>query len=121
MAETQRSVGEWREATFGRPASVGPVAARFLLEAVELAGPYLPQDLAVELALLARAAAERVRDEPGRAPDEGTIEEAADCLVLLYGVAHHLRRDLGEALDAKMAVNRARTWRVDRPGMGQHE
>lgn len=41
-------------------------------------------------------------------------EEAADVAILLMGIAHQMKFDLGEAIDRKMQINRARVWPRDR-------
>lgn len=47
-------------------------------------------------------------------------KEAADVLIVLYGLAGLRGFDLGEAVDAKMAINRARKWKALGDGTGYH-
>lgn len=94
--ETQRSMCEWAEATFG-PVSV-PVSLveRAMLEMDELKEAVLAQDHA----------------EIGK--------EAADVLILLYRLADQFGLDLDSEVAGKMAINRARTWTKKGDGTGSH-
>ena len=47
-------------------------------------------------------------------------EEIADIVIVLYRVATRLGVDLHEKIDAKMARNRVRKWRLDGTGHGYH-
>lgn len=97
MAETQATIEQWRLQTFGPSPSVARMAAR----ANE------------EMAELLRAIAS------DRTPEE-IVQEAADVLIVLYGVAEMCGHDLHAAVDAKMAVNRSREWRLTDRGHGRH-
>jgi NTP pyrophosphatase (non-canonical NTP hydrolase) len=46
--------------------------------------------------------------------------EYADIAIMLFDLAHMHDIDLGEAIREKMAVNRARTWRITDTGTLQH-
>lgn len=48
------------------------------------------------------------------------LDEAADIVILLYAWAATHNYDLHEAIDAKMAVNRTRTWNIQPDGTGRH-
>jgi len=94
--ETQSTIAGWGEETFG-PVS-NPVA-------------------------LARRASIEM-DELIEALEKGDTEEAAretaDVLILLNRLGTTLGFDLGEAVDAKMRINRARQWVPAGDGTGRH-
>ena len=46
----------------------------------------------------------------GQQDDESVGQEIADILILLYRVATLHNRDIDEIVQAKMRINRARTW-----------
>lgn len=48
------------------------------------------------------------------------IEECADVQIVLYVLASRLHIDLDAEVQKKMAVNRARKWKLDGSGCGQH-
>jgi len=50
----------------------------------------------------------------------GVPAEAADVLIVLFGVAGMRRFDLDAEVDKKMAINRARTWAPRGDGTGYH-
>lgn len=53
--------------------------------------------------------------------DQGdNAEEAADVVITLAAFVATLGYDLAEVVEAKMAKNRARKWRVDGTGCGYH-
>ncbi len=94
--ETQATINEWIEATFGAAGSNLSVAARANEEMAELL-----MGLAVD-------------DNHPKA-----VEEAADIAIILYRLAQRRGINLHDAIDAKMAVNRARKWNVAN-GHGYH-
>ncbi|RFZ89393.1 DUF550 domain-containing protein [Shinella sp. WSJ-2] len=96
MGENQESVNKWIEHTFGPAGSNLSVAARANEEMAEL--------------LMGLA----VNDRHPLA-----LEECADIVIILYRLAHRLGGDLHAAVDAKMAVNRQRTWKIAN-GHGYH-
>lgn len=52
----------------------------------------------------------------------GEIEaEIADVFIVLCGCAGVMKLNFQEAVDAKMAINRARRWRMNGDGTAQHE
>lgn len=95
--ETSRSIYEWGHATFGPVTDRTRVIARARLEFEELA----------------EAAAN------GASPDE-IAAEAADVAILLNRLMGLLGRELGDEVDAKMAINREREWTRDGDGTGRH-
>ena len=96
--ETQISISEWATQTFGPPSSPKKIVERFVEEVVEL-----DSLSATEVPIL-----------------EDITDECADCLVILYQVAEAYGFDLLTAVDQKMIVNRARKWKTDGDGVGQH-
>jgi len=95
MKETQASIVKWADETFGK-------ATR-------------------------SAAFERLEDEFDELKlDAEDMEwslakgECADVLITLYRLASALDIDLHAEVDAKMAINRARKWRSNGDGTGQH-
>jgi hypothetical protein len=96
--ETSASIAQWAEATFGPAPDLGALQARAAQELAELA--------------LALALADGDRAE--------TLAEAADVAILLHRIAALSGGDLAQAVDAKMAVNRARVWVRSGDGTGRH-
>lgn len=96
--ETQKSISDWGIQTFGPPASAKKIADRFMEEVLEL-----DAKCAVRPADLTAIA-----------------DECADCLIVLYQVAQTYGFDLHKAVDDKMTINRARIWKTDGDGIGQH-
>ena len=94
--ETQATINDWIERTFGAAGSNLSVAARANEEMAELL-----MGLAVD-------------DEHPKA-----LEECADIVIILYRLAERLGGDLHEAVNAKMAINRGRSWNVAN-GHGYH-
>ena len=97
MSETQATIDEWRLTTFGSGGTTIRAAGRANQEMAELL-----MNLAEDLA------------HPKAA------QEVADIVICMYGVASRLGVDLHAEVDAKMAVNRARTWRLTGDGHGYH-
>jgi NTP pyrophosphatase (non-canonical NTP hydrolase) len=97
MRETSKSIYEWGHATFGEVTDLNRVVARAQLEFEELA--------------------EAVAN--GASPDE-IAAEAADVAILLNRLMGLLGRELGDAVDAKMAINRKRKWTRNGDGTGRH-
>src|SRR5215207_7698528 len=96
MKETQGTINAWIGATFGEAGSNLSVAARANQEMSEL--------------MMALA----VDDQHPKA-----VEEAADIVIILYRLAERFGADLHKAVEAKMAVNRRRTWNAAN-GHGYH-
>ncbi len=93
--ETSRTITEWGEETFG-PARPEALVDRVAIELAEL------------LESLATA------DAPAIA------SEAADVAILLHRLSHIHGWDLAEAVDANMALNRARICERRGDGTGRH-
>ena len=98
MRETQASIVAFADEAFGPAPSVARIAAR----ANE------------EMAELLRAAT--MPDSDPRL----VAREAADVVIILHRLAHVCGCDLGGEIDAKMAINRGRTWMRDGTGHGYH-
>ena len=94
--ETQKTIEEWRLATFGPSISM-----RIAVRANE------------EMSELLRALS--VDDNNPKA-----ASEIADVMIVLYGVAECLEVDLHDEVDKKMKINRARVWNLDGSGHGHH-
>lgn len=97
--ETQRSIADWAEQTFGPAVYLARVGARANEEMAEL----LRKLTAAEIDL------------------DGIAEEAADVVIVLYRLAHLTGRDLNAEVNAKMAINRAREWKMTGDGHGYHK
>lgn len=95
--ETQQTINEWIEETFGPAGSNARVVARANEEMAEMLRDVTTQD-----------------DHPN------LVEEMADVVIVLYRIAARLGVDLHEEIDKKMAVNRARRWSLDGSGCGYH-
>ncbi len=94
--ETSTSIRAWGDETFGKVSDLSALVARARVELDELEQAVRQGDLA----------------EAGR--------EAADVVILLHRLAALAGMDLSEQVDAKMAINRARTWRAAGDGTGGH-
>lgn len=94
--ENQRSMCDWAEQTFGPVADPVSLVERALLEMQELR----------------EAVEQRDVSEIGK--------EAADVLILLYRLADQFDLDLDQEVQAKMAINRSRTWVSKGDGTGSH-
>ncbi len=95
--ETQETITQWIEATFGAAGSNARVVARANEEMAEMVKDVTIDDASPRLA-----------------------EEMADVVIVLYRVATRLGVDLHTEIDKKMAINRARTWALDGSGCGYH-
>ncbi len=95
-SETQKTITDWTEQTFGPVSDQTTLVKRAQIEMEEL--------------LEATAAADT--DEMGK--------EAADVLILLMRLAEINNIDLGAAVDAKMQENRLRKWQPAGDGTGTH-
>lgn len=96
MPETSQSIRLWADETFGPVGDLQTLTRRALLEFEELS----------------QALAAGDADEARR--------EAADVVILLHRLSALVGGDLGADVDAKMAINRARTWVADGTGVGRH-
>lgn len=95
--ESQSSISTWATDTFGPVSSNARVAARANEEMAELLRALTADD---------------------RSPKAG--EEMADVLIVLYRLAERLGMDIHKEVDRKMAINRAREWKLDATGHGYH-
>lgn len=94
--ETSNTIRVWGDATFGEVKDLAALVARARGEMDELEQALRAGDLA----------------EAGR--------EAADVVILLHRLVALAGMDLNEQVDAKMAINRARTWKAAGDGTGGH-
>ncbi len=160
MTETQSSICEWADATFGPPVSDASIAARALVEMAELVTACVAGELAerigeeiadvvIVLARLGRGFGVDVialYDNPPQRSRFGLASyHAANACSAIVEIIRHIDRgddvrianlglalgalatiasglciDLPAAIDAKMAVNRARRWVTDGRGHGSH-
>ncbi len=95
-AETSQTIREWGDATFGEVKDLEVLVERARGEMDELV-------------LAVRA---------GDAADIGA--EAADVVILLHRLVAIAGLDLGEQVNAKMKINRAREWKRTGDGTGGH-
>ncbi len=94
--ETSQTIREWGDAVFGEARDLTVLVARARTELDELEQAVRAGDLAE------------------------TGQEAADVAILLHRLVAIAGMDLGEQVDAKMQVNRARTWKAAGDGTGGH-
>jgi NTP pyrophosphatase (non-canonical NTP hydrolase) len=95
--ETQQTITEWIEQTFGPAGSNARVVARANEEMSEL-----------------------LRDVTTDDRHPNIPEEMADVVIVLFRVATRMGVDLMEEVDKKMEINRCRTWELDGSGCGYH-
>jgi NTP pyrophosphatase (non-canonical NTP hydrolase) len=95
--ETQKSVSDWAEFTFGPASSNARVAARANEEMAELLRALTADD---------------------RHPK--AAEEVADIVIVLCRLMTQLGVNLSDEIDRKMVVNRQRQWNVTTDGHGYH-
>jgi NTP pyrophosphatase (non-canonical NTP hydrolase) len=95
--ESQYSISDWADATFGPSGSNARVAARANEEMAELLRALTADD-----------------------KHPKASEEVADIVIILYRLATRLGIDLMAEIDRKMSVNRARVWKKDNTGHGYH-
>ncbi len=95
--ETQKTIGQWADETFGRPETISSLVARAWDEMREMHGA--------------------VCEAKGRAAVAG---ECADVAIVLMRLAEFAGFDLQVEIERKMAVNRRREWVRDGNGTGRH-
>jgi hypothetical protein len=124
--ETQETVHRWIDETFPGTDPESPrKAIRALEEMVELclASGATPNEIAGACRKIIHENLPQVtsRDwgESCAQPDKIPVE-AADVLIVLYGVAGMRGFDLHAEVDRKMAINRSRTWKALGDGTGYH-
>jgi len=104
--ENQRTISDWAHDTFGK-CSTYAAFLRMDKEYKELSD-VMDQFLTW------------TPEQRAKALDQ-VANECADILITLYRVADVSSFDLHEAVDHKMKINRARKWKVNSDGTGQHE
>jgi hypothetical protein len=124
VSETQATVYGWIQETFPGTDPESPrKSIRALEEMVELclASGASPVEIryAIERAINSAWSISINRFEHRPTPDK-IADEAADVLIVLYGVAGMRGFDLHAEVDRKMAVNRARRWAANGDGTGYH-
>lgn len=95
--ETQQSITEWANETFGLAGSNARVAARANEEMAELLRALTADD-----------------NHPKAA------EEVADVMIIMQRLATRLGIRTDDEIDRKMAINRQRVWKKDNTGHGYH-
>lgn len=95
--ETQRTISEWADETFGSAGSNARVAGRANEEMAEL-----------------------IRALTADNNHPKAKEEIADIFIVLYRLGTCLGVDVHEEVNRKMQVNRNRTWKSDGTGHGYH-
>lgn len=95
--ETSATIAAWAETTFGPLKSLERLVDRAQQELAELRAAVVSNGSPIDIA-----------------------HEAADVVILLHRLAALVGSDLSEAVDKKMAVNRARQWTPSGDGVGQH-
>lgn len=95
--ETQESISAWCEQIFGPITSHARIAARANEEMAELLKALTSDDR-----------------------HQKAAEEIADVFIVLYRLATRLGVNIHAEIDRKMAVNRAREWKLDGTGHGYH-
>lgn len=91
--ETQASITQWADETFGKEATPASAMRRTIEEMEEFQTVLTREDIA---------------------------NEAADVVITMYRLASILGFDLLVEIDRKMAINRQRRWRKDGTGNGYH-
>lgn len=117
--ETPETIGQWIEETFpgGDPASPRK-SLRLMEEVAELCKACGATQAEV---IVATESAFRGMGLHHRHPEpENVPAEAADCNIVLCGLAKLNGFSLGDATDSKMIVNRSRKWKANMDGTGYH-
>ena len=96
--ETQKTVSEWATKTFGYPKSPEVAIQRMLVECKELEDKL----------------------ESGAATHEDIADEIADIIICGYQAMTTIGFDMNACVDHKMEINRARKWKLNNDGTGQH-
>ncbi|WP_262696117.1 dATP/dGTP pyrophosphohydrolase domain-containing protein [Kordiimonas aquimaris] len=94
--ETQHSITEWADATFGKVDKPEALVSRARKELDELEEAVISGN------------------------SEEISKEAADVLILLYRLLHIHELDASQAVTEKMQENRARQWQSKGDGTGSH-
>ncbi len=113
--EDQTSIGAWIDDTFPGGVAHSPrKAIRALEEMVELCVMAGASNAEIMTAI------RKALDENKQADPSKVAEEAADVVIVLYGLAHLDSFDLHAHIDAKMQKNRKRKWKPNGDGTGYH-
>lgn len=123
--ETQTSIGEWANATFGGTGD--PLSPRHCIRLLEEV---------VELCMAAGASRDEIYRASIRELDKLAVinpgwyephpniakvpEEMADCEIVLRVLSHRRDVDLQSEVDKKMLINRSRKWKLNNDGTGYH-
>jgi len=97
MIESQHTISQWANQTFGPVGSNARVAARANEEMAELLRALTVDDASPKAA-----------------------EEIADIFIVLYRLGERLGVNLHDEIDRKMKTNRLRKWNRDGSGHGYH-
>lgn len=97
LHETQASITQWANETFGPARSNLSIAIRANSEMAEL-----------------------LRDLALSDHSEGAATEVADVMIVLYRLLDQLGTTLEAEVDKKMRINRGRKWKIDGSGHGKH-
>jgi hypothetical protein len=97
MMETQDTIANWANDTFGPVGSNARVAARANEEMAELLRKLAADD-----------------------KHQGAPEEIADVVIVLCRLATRLGSNLWDEVERKMAINRTRKWELTQDGHGYH-
>lgn len=100
--ETQKSITDWGIKTFGYPSSPRAIIDRMFMEIDEL------KYLVVNMSLTNKEQYEDVADE------------CADIYIVMCQVMNTIGYDLQSCVNHKMTINRARKWKLNQDGTGQH-
>lgn len=95
--ETSASIAMWARQTFGLHHTLALLATRANTEMAEL-----------------------LFEATGDASFRKMRDEIADVVICLARISHLCGGDLWADVEAKMRINRARKWKVDANGCGQH-
>lgn len=124
MKETQKTIKQWADDTFGLPDPPPSTRKylRLLEEVVELciAGGATYQeirDIVYKIIPVSNIynPNEKINPQPDKIPSE-----LADCEIVLRYLAEMNDIDLNDEVDIKMRINRSRKWTKTGGGCGQH-
>jgi len=125
--ENQQSISEWGQHTFGVTKDPAILVGRALEEFGEICALLLDPAAGKKFTEMIDSVKARLMTHDclladARLERDGRFaDELADVVVVLLQVAEGYGLDLLGAVDSKMVVNRARKWKTDKFGVGQHE
>lgn len=125
--ETSASIAAWQTETFG-PAHVTPARVirvreaiwSSMVEALRAASDSRPRPNLSRAIRAAEELAELIEMLAARDDDPLAPVEVADVRIVLEGITASHGIDGQDAVDAKMAINRRRSWSTAGDGNGQH-